>query len=70
MLGKAGNQVNANVGEFCSISFVFQLYGAFNYLDIFLIHAYAIKCVKKPNFLCKWFTRNVLSKYKKIRSTG
>ena len=41
MLGKAGNQVNANVGEFCSVSFVF--YGAFNYLDIFLIHAYAIK---------------------------
>ena len=23
MLGKAGNQVNANVGEFCSVSFVF-----------------------------------------------
>ena len=41
-----------------------------NYLDIFLPHAYAIKCVKKVNFRCTWGSRNVLLNCKKVRSTG
>ena len=50
MLAKARkSSVNANIGEFCSITFVclyiFFFYGALNYLDIFRIQAYAIKCV-------------------------
>ena len=40
-------------------------YGALNYLDIFLVQAYAIKCVKKANFWCTRRTRNVLSTCKK-----
>ena len=42
---------NANIGEFCSVTFLFVclfvcfFYSALNYLDIFRIQAYAIKCV-------------------------
>ena len=32
------------LGEFCSVNFCF-FYGALNYLDVFLVHVYAIKCV-------------------------
>ena len=47
MLAKARkSRFNANIGEFCSVTFVcLFFYGALNYLDIFRIQAYAIKCV-------------------------
>ena len=48
MLAKARkSSFNANIGEFCSITFVYLyfFYDALNYLDIFRIQAYAIKCV-------------------------
>ena len=50
MLAKARkSSFNANIGEFCSVTFVCLLvfYGALNYLDIhvFRIQAYAIKYV-------------------------
>ena len=32
------------VGEFCSVIFAL-FYGALNYLDVFLVQVYAIKCV-------------------------
>ena len=48
MLAKARkSSFNANIGEFCSVTFVCLFvffYGALNYLDIFRIQAYAIKC--------------------------
>ena len=54
-------KLNAYVGEFCFVIFVF-FYAALNgYLDTFWIQAYAIKCVKKANFWCTWRSRNVLS---------
>ena len=62
------NQVNANVGEVCSVICLF--YGALNYLGIFWIQAYATKCAEKANFWCTWRARKVLSTYKKSRSTG
>ena len=47
MLAKARkSSFNANIGEFRSVTFVcLFLYDALNYLDIFQIQAYAIKCV-------------------------
>ena len=48
MLAKARkSSFNANIGEFCSVTFVclFVFYGTLNYLDIFRIQAYAIRCV-------------------------
>ena len=48
MLAKAmKSSFNANIGEFCSVTFVclFVFYGALDYLDLFRIQAYAIKCV-------------------------
>ena len=52
MLAKARkSSFNANIGEFCSVTFVclfvclFFFYGALDYLDLFRIQAYAIKCV-------------------------
>ena len=46
MLAKARkSSFNANIGEFCSVTFVcLFVYGALNYLDIFRIQVYAIKC--------------------------
>ena len=49
---------------------VLSFYGAFNYLDIFLIHAYAIKCVKKANFGVHGVQEMFFRSAKKIRSTG
>jgi len=64
MLAKARkSSFNANIGEFCSVTFVCLLgffYGALNYVDIFRIQAYAIKCVK---FWCTRRTRNVPSTF-------
>ena len=54
---------NANLGESCSVTFVCLFgffYGALNYVDIFRIQAYAIKCV---NFWCTRRTRNVPSTF-------
>ena len=64
------NQVNANVavGEVCSVIRLF--YGALNYLGMFWIHAYAIKCAEKADFWCRWRARNVRSTCKKSRSTS
>ena len=48
MLAKARkSSFNANIGEFCSVTFVCFFYGALNDLDIhvFRIQAYAIKYV-------------------------
>ena len=49
MLAKARkSSFNANIGEFCSVTFFVCLlffYGASNYFDIFRIQAYAIRCV-------------------------
>ena len=49
MLAKARkSSFNASIGEVCSVTFVCLFgffYGALNYLDIFRIQAYAIKCV-------------------------
>ena len=51
MIAKARkSSFNANIGEFCSVTFVclfvcLFVYGALNYLDIFRIQVYAIKCV-------------------------
>ena len=52
MIAKARkSSFNANIGEFCSVTFVCLsvclfvfFYGALNYLDVFRIQAYAIKC--------------------------
>ena len=68
MLAKARkSSFNANIGEFCSITFVCLFvffYGALNYLDIFRIQANAIiKCVKRETFWCTRRTRNVLSTF-------
>ena len=59
MLAKARkSSFNANIGEFCSVTFVCLFvvffYGALNYVDIFRIQAYAIKGV---NFWCTRLTR-------------
>ena len=43
------NQVNADVGEVCSVICVF-FYDALKYLSIFWNHAHAIKCPEKANF--------------------
>ena len=51
---------------FCYFCF---FYGALNYLDIFLVQAYEIKCVKKANFRCTRRTRNVLSNCKKKKNS-
>ena len=64
MLAKARKSIfNANTGEFCSVTFVCLFvcfYGALNYVGIFRIQAYAIKCV---NFWCTRRTRNVPSTF-------
>ena len=51
MLAKARkSSFNANIGEFCPVTFVCLFvfvffYGALNYLDIFRIQAFAIESV-------------------------
>ena len=45
------NQVNADIAEVCSVIWLCLFYGALNYLSIFWIHAYAIKCPDKLKFL-------------------
>ena len=50
MLAKARkSSFNANIGEFCSVTFVclFFFYSALNYLDIFQIQAFAIESVQE-----------------------
>ena len=66
MLAKARkSSFNANIGEVCSVTYVclFVFYDALNYLDIFRIQAYAIKCVNLANFWCTRRTGNVLSTF-------
>ena len=67
MLAKARkSSFNANIGEFGSVTFVCLFvcfYGALNYLDIFRIQAYAIKCVNLANFRCTQRTSNVPSTF-------
>ena len=68
MLAKARkSSFNANIGEFCSVTFVclfvWFFYSALNYLDIFRIQAFAFERVNWANFWCTRRTRNVPSTF-------